>query len=191
MKKSRLEAFTDAVIAIILTIMVLEIKAPAGGQLNDLIAEWHPFFAYAVTFFLICTTWYNHHYLINNADWISKRSFWLNCLWLFAMSFFPVATSWVGDFPSAIAPEYFYILVYGCWAVAFYLLTMSLAKDNPEKAKPIMMMLKGPFGALELVIIVVAILTIRIFPFAGLLLSLLDGIIWSINTPKGSDRFKE
>lgn len=191
MKKSRLEAFTDAIIAIIVTIMVLEIKAPAGGSFSNLFSEWHTVFAYAVTFFLICTTWYNHHYLINNASWISKRSFWLNCLWLFMMSFFPVATNWVGSFPTAAAPEYFYIIVYACWGIAFYLLTMSLMKDNPDNAQQIRAMLKGPFGIAELAIIVVAFLAVAFFPFAGLLLTLLDGIIWSIRTPKNSDRFTE
>ncbi|WP_295730534.1 TMEM175 family protein [uncultured Limosilactobacillus sp.] len=190
MKKSRLEAFTDAIIAIIVTIMVLEIKAPAGGQLKNLFTEWHTFFAYAVTFFLICTTWYNHHYLINQAKWISKRSFWLNCLWLFAMSFFPVATNWVGRFPQATAPEYFYIFVYAFWGIAFYFLTASLAQDNPSNAHQIRLMLKGPFGILEFGIIILAVVAISLFPFAGLLLSLLDGIIWSINTPKDSDRFE-
>ncbi|WP_295746415.1 TMEM175 family protein [uncultured Limosilactobacillus sp.] len=190
MKKSRLEAFTDAIIAIIITIMVLEIKAPDGGSFSSLLTEWHTVFAYAVTFFLICTTWYNHHYLINNASWISKRSFWLNCLWLFMMSFFPVATNWVGNFPTATAPEYFYILVYACWGMTFYFLTMSLVKDNPHNAQKIKKMLKGSFGVVELLIIVIAFVAVNFLPLAGLLLTLFDGIIWSIRTPKGSDRFK-
>lgn len=83
MNKGRVEAFTDAIVAIIMTIMVLEIKIPHGPNWAALLQERAYFLAYLISFFLIATAWYSHHYLFINSKVITKRAFWVNMLWLF------------------------------------------------------------------------------------------------------------
>lgn len=75
MDKGRVEAFTDAIVAIVMTIMVLEIKVPEGKHLADLTREWSYFAAFVVSFLTIATSWYRHHYIFTWAARISKRAF--------------------------------------------------------------------------------------------------------------------
>ncbi|HAT55062.1 MAG TPA: hypothetical protein DCW31_07485 [Lactobacillus sp.] len=98
MKKARVEAFSDAVIAIILTIMVLEIKKPTSSHLHSLMQNEPYILAFTISFIFICNAWYSHHYVLSVRRWFSKRAFWANNFWLFTMSFIPVATAWVSEF---------------------------------------------------------------------------------------------
>lgn len=92
MNKSRVEAYTDAVIAIILTIMVLEFQVPDSPSWHKIIEQLPDFFAYIVSFVFIGVAWYNHHYMFGIASRITKKVYWVNNLWLFSMSLLPVAT---------------------------------------------------------------------------------------------------
>ena len=81
MKKNRVEAFTDAIVAIILTIMVLEIKVPEGTSKFSALIEKAPYFiAFIISFIFICAAWYHHHYLLAKTKWFSRRVFWANNL---------------------------------------------------------------------------------------------------------------
>ena len=92
MPKGRLEAFSDGVIAIIITIMVLEIKTPTGATPADLLANWTSLLSYALSFFFVGVYWNNHHHLLNLVDKVNGRMLWANLLFLFVLSFVPVAT---------------------------------------------------------------------------------------------------
>ena len=89
MNKGRVEAFTDAVVAIILTIMVLEFKTPETAKWTGIIHQLPYFFAYIVSFLFVGVAWYNHHYMFALALRISKKVYWINNLWLFSMSLLP------------------------------------------------------------------------------------------------------
>ncbi|EOD7402473.1 TMEM175 family protein [Enterococcus faecalis] len=78
MNKTRVEAFSDAVIAIIMTIMILEIKTPQVGVLAGLIENIPYFLSFIVSFIFICIAWYNHHYIMSVTHWFSKKAFWAN-----------------------------------------------------------------------------------------------------------------
>lgn len=110
MNKGRVEAFTDAVVAIILTIMVLEFKTPETAKWTGIIHQLPYFFAYIVSFLFVGVAWYNHHYMFALALRISKKVYWINNLWLFSMSLLPVATGWVGKFPQATGPSIYICL---------------------------------------------------------------------------------
>ncbi len=113
MNKTRVEAFSDAVIAIIMTIMILEIKTPQVGVFGRFDRKIsHIFLSFIVSFiFFICIAWYNHHYIMSVTHWFSKKAFWANNFWLFSMAFIPVATAWVSEFWWMRAPVYFFILL--------------------------------------------------------------------------------
>lgn len=93
---SRLEAFSDGVIAVIITILVLELKVPGADGLAGLRAVLPTIFLYLLTFVQIGIYWVNHHYLVDEAETVSHGILWANLMFLFCLSLFPFATEWVG-----------------------------------------------------------------------------------------------
>lgn len=134
MNKSRLEAFTDAIVAIAATIMVLELHTPAHPTLAGFLEEIPTFLTYIVSFVLIYLVWYNHHNLFNKATVISTRTYFLNGLWIFWLTLIPFTTRWVGAAPDKTAPELFYTLDLFLWSFSFQLMDHSILRDNPDAA---------------------------------------------------------
>lgn len=99
MKTARLEAFSDGVIAIIITIMVLELKVPEQLTPDSLLALWPVLLSYALSFALVAIYWVNHHNLLHLAQGSSRRMLWTNMLWLFWLSLIPFATASIGHHP--------------------------------------------------------------------------------------------
>ena len=93
MEKNRLEAFSDGVLAIIITIMILELKQPTGDSLKDLFELAPVIMAYALSFMFIAIYWVNHHLIFHSAERINVRILWCNIAWLFVMSFIPFGTA--------------------------------------------------------------------------------------------------
>lgn len=188
MNKARVEAFTDAIVAIVMTIMVLEIKIPRGSGWLAVWSEKAYFLAYLISFFRIATTWYNHHYLFTTARWISKRVFWLNMIWLFFMSLFPVATGWISEQIHSRVAAYFYFLIFTVWAITYYVMVGILAKDNPKQAKLILQMLKPSRWIYELVSVVLGIILIYWQPISALVILAANIIYWIIASLQDSDK---
>lgn len=132
MNKSRLEAFTDAMIAIAATIMVLELHSPDGVKLSNLLSEWHVLFAYIVSFFLIYLFWFSHHNTFKNAEIISNKVFLLNGIWLFLLTLVPFTTSWISEKPNATLPMITYLLLQIFWVESFFVLNKQVCRDNPD-----------------------------------------------------------
>src|SRR5699024_4991172 len=105
MPKNRLEAFTDAVIAIIMTILVLELHEPNGDTWEALAALGYRFFIYIVSFIILAIYWNNHHHLFQVVHKINGRVLWANSFFVFALSLFPFATSWISEYINSLAPE--------------------------------------------------------------------------------------
>jgi uncharacterized membrane protein len=94
---ARLEAFSDGVIAVIITIMVLELKVPAHDGFAGLRAVLPPVLLYALSFVQVGIYWVNHHYLLDEADSVTHATLWANLVFLFFLSLFPFATAWLGE----------------------------------------------------------------------------------------------
>lgn len=108
MSTNRLEAFSDGVLAIIITIMVLELRAPAGADLSAL-AELLPVLAsYALSFVVIGIYWNNHHHLLRATKQINGAIMWANLFLLFCLSLLPFTTAWMGAHPGALWPAVLY-----------------------------------------------------------------------------------
>lgn len=131
MNKGRVEAFSDAIVAIIMTIMILEFKTPEDFHWQAILENLTYLFAYAVSFFFIAVAWYNHHYMFSLTKRVTKKIYWINNIWLFTMALIPVATAWAGEFMSHRGPEYFIFLFlpFGVW------LTCGLAKVSSNSIK--------------------------------------------------------
>jgi uncharacterized membrane protein len=114
MTRGRLEAFSDAVIAIVMTIMVLELAPPHGATAEDLLQLWPVFIAYVLSFAFLAIYWNNHHHLLQAAKTVSGRVLWANMLLLFFLSLVPFGTAWIGDTAFAPLP----MAVYGVILIA-------------------------------------------------------------------------
>jgi len=124
------EAFTDAVLAIILTIMILEFKTPESLKLSALASQIPYLISYAVGYLFIGVAWYNHHYMFSKTKLVTKRVYWANNFWMFTTSFLPVSTSWISHDLNARDPQIFYAIIYTIWSISYILLSYLLAKDN-------------------------------------------------------------
>jgi uncharacterized membrane protein len=104
MEKDRLLAFTDGVIAVIITIMVLELKAPRGGSLSALKGATPVFLSYILSFIYVAIYWNNHHHMFHLVSRVHGTLLWANLHLLFWLSLIPFTTSWLGAYPSSPIP---------------------------------------------------------------------------------------
>jgi len=130
MGTGRLEAFSDGVIAVIITIMVLELKAPVTPAIGELMARWHIFAAYGVSFLFVAIFWVNHHHMMHSAQQISAPTLWLNIHWLFWLSLYPFATNYVGETKGAPLSIALYGVLAAVTATAYILLATDLRRRN-------------------------------------------------------------
>jgi uncharacterized membrane protein len=122
MGKNRLEAFSDGVIAIIITIMVLELKVPHGDDLSALAPLWPVFLSYVLSFVYLGIYWNNHHHMLHASQKVTGAMLWANLHLLFWLSLIPVTTGWMGENHFAPAPAAIYGVVLLMAAIAYWIL---------------------------------------------------------------------
>jgi len=128
MNKNRLEAFSDGVIAIIITIMVLEFKVPHGERLADLLPLWPVFLSYVLSFVNVGIYWNNHHHLMHAVTKVNGTILWANLNLLFWLSLMPFATAWMGENHFAAMPVVVYCVDLCMCAVAYTVLQAQIIK---------------------------------------------------------------
>jgi uncharacterized membrane protein len=128
MNKSRLEAFSDGVIAIIITIMVLELKIPHGTSLDALRPLVPVFLSYVLSFVYVGIYWSNHHHLLHTASRVTGAMLWANLHFMFWLSLFPWATAWMGENEFATIPSAVYGVVLLMAALAWTLLQAQIIR---------------------------------------------------------------
>ncbi len=163
MGKTRLEAFSDGVLAIIITIMVLEMKVPHGADLNALRPLLPVFLSYVLSFVYIGIYWNNHHHMLHATQRVTGPILWANLHLLFWLSLFPFVTGWMGENHFAAAPVALYGLVLLLAAVAYWLLqrtivasqggdsllAKAIGRDIKGKLSPVLYALAIPLAFLE------------------------------------------
>jgi TMEM175 potassium channel family protein len=122
MKKNRLEAFSDGVLAIIITIMVLELKVPHGAGIEALAPLFSVFLSYVLSFVYLGIYWNNHHHMLHTCDKVTGSMLWANLHLLFWLSLIPFATGWMGENHFAPAPSAIYGVVLLMAAIAYWIL---------------------------------------------------------------------
>jgi uncharacterized membrane protein len=133
MGKGRLEAFSDGVLAIIITIMVLELKVPHGADFSALVPLLPVFLSYLLSFIYVGIYWNNHHHLLHAAKQVSGGVLWANLHLLFWLSLLPFATGWMGENHFAPMPSAAYGFVLLMAAIAYYLLQSCIVSiDGPD-----------------------------------------------------------
>lgn len=134
MHKGRLEAFSDGVIAIIITIMVLEFKVPHEPNLSALFSLWHIFLSYVLSFIYIGIYWNNHHHMLQVTSKISGGILWANSHLLFWLSLIPFTTAWLGETQFAAGPVAIYGVVLLMNAIAYTVLQNRLIKHHGNES---------------------------------------------------------
>jgi uncharacterized membrane protein len=180
MEKDRLLAFSDGVIAIIITIMVLELKAPHGADWPDLFKLAPVFFSYVLSFTFVAIYWNNHHHLLYTLSRVNGAILWANLHLLFWLSLIPFATAWVGDNPFAPVPTAVYGIAFLMPGCAYYLLVRAMLRiEGPQStlARAVGRDLKGK-GSLVLYAAGVAIAFVE--PWGAIALYVAVALMWLI-----------
>jgi uncharacterized membrane protein len=126
MSRGRLEAFSDGVLAIVITIMVLELRPPEGVHVEDLFALWPKFLSYVMSFAYIGIYWVNHHHLLQTVHAVNGRILWANLFLLFWLSLIPFSTAWMGENSFAPLPTAVYGLSLIMPSIAFAVLVYAI-----------------------------------------------------------------
>jgi uncharacterized membrane protein len=134
MSTNRLEAFSDGVIAIIITIMVLEFEVPEGHEFADIKPLWPTLASYALSFVFVANYWNNHHHLLQAASRVNAKVMWANAHLLFWLSLTPFATAWLGHNATYPLPVAMYGVLQLACGFAFLLLTRALLREEDNSS---------------------------------------------------------
>ncbi len=132
MTKGRMEAFSDGVLAIIITIMVLEIKVPHGNSFNDLLPLLPIFLSYVLSFIYLGIYWNNHHHMLHTVKKVSGKILWANLHLLFWLSLVPFVTGWMGENHFAAETMALYGFIMLMAAIAYFFLQNSIIRSQGE-----------------------------------------------------------
>ena len=135
MKTTRMEAFSDGVIAILITIMVLELHAPESVEWQSLRPIVPIFLAYVLSFVFVGIYWANHHHLLQLVDRVNGAILWANLHLLFWLSLIPFATAWMGEHPHAAVPTALYGIVLMCAGAAYTILQRALISEQGPNSR--------------------------------------------------------
>lgn len=180
MGKGRLEAFSDGVIAVIITIMVLELHAPHEPTLVALLELAHPFFAYVLSFAYLAIYWNNHHHMFQSVKRVDGRVLWANNLLLFTLSIVPFATAWMGDTDFALLPTIIYGVVMFLPGTAYFILSRELVRLHGADSTLARAMGAGIKEWASLVLYVLGIATAFVHPYLGFAFYIAVALMWFI-----------
>jgi len=176
----RLNAFTDGVVAILITILVLELRPPAGDHFGDILHEKGRLLAYVLSFVFVAIYWVNHHHLLQVVHRIDGRALWANIHLLFWLSLTPIATEWLGETGVKVGPVATYALVLlGC-AIAFTLFTLALLALHEPDSLLAQAIGDDRKGKVSLLLYVVAFGAAFVFPWLSVVLFVTVALIWFI-----------
>jgi uncharacterized membrane protein len=181
MTKTRLEAFSDAVIAIIITIMVLELKVPHEVSWNALGELWEVFVSYAVSFLMLGIYWGNHHHLVHTIKEVRGGILWANLHLLFWLSLVPFATAWMGENHFENLTVAVYALLLDLCGISYFILLLIMKSYNKNNEQLLDLLKKqSKKGTMSCIIYTAAIPVSFYNALAGGILVIVVAIMWLI-----------
>src|SRR6185503_18557787 len=180
MSKNRLEAFSDGVVAIIITIMVLELKVPHGVELAALKPLLPVFLSYVLSFIYLGIYWNNHHHLLHTVKQVSGGILWANLYLLFWLSLFPFATAWIGENHVAPMPTALYGLVLLMAGIAYYILQCAIIAKHGRDSLLAVAIGQDWKGKLSPVLYLAAIPLSFLQPWIGTAIYVLVALMWLV-----------
>jgi len=184
MPKGRLEAFSDGVIAIIITIMVLEMRVPHGTSLESIAPLWPVFVSYVLSFVTVGIYWNNHHHMLHAAKQVTGAVLWSNLHLLFWLSLLPFATGFMGENHFAPLPVALYGVDLLMTAVAYFILARTLLMSHGRDSDFAARIGADWKGKIPLVAYVVAIGTSFVQPWISVAIYFAVGAMWFIPDPR-------
>ncbi len=180
MKTTRLEAFSDGVIAIIITIMVLELKTPEGHGLADLVLLAHVFLSYVLSFVYVGIYWNNHHHMMHMCKTITGSILWANLHLLFWLSLIPFSTGWMGETHFATLPTAIYGVTLLMSAVAYNILQNRIIASQGHDSILKKSVGKDWKGKISFVLYLAAIFLTYCAEWASLSIYICTALLWLI-----------
>jgi uncharacterized membrane protein len=180
MTKGRLEAFTDGVVAIIITIMVLEMKVPHGADWAGLKASVPILLAYALSYVNVGIFWNNHHHMLHATERINGRVLWCNLLWLFWLSLIPFVIRWMDEAGIAPFPTAAYGAVLAMAAVGYTLLQREIIAVNGRTSRLATALGQDLKGKLSLAAYIIAVPVAFFNPWVAVALYLAVALMWFV-----------
>ena len=180
MSKSRLEAFSDAVLAIIITIMVLEIKVPHGGELAELRPLIPVFLSYALSFLYLGIYWNNHHHMLYVAHAANGAILWANLHLLFWLSLVPFVTGWIGESHLAPGPTAVYGVILLLAGIAYLLLQHAILRQEGPDSTLALAVGRDRKGKISLLIYATAIALAFVRPWMAGALYVGGALLWLV-----------
>src|SRR5438874_9726736 len=180
MTKGRMEAFSDGVFAVIITIMVLEMKSPQGAGLAALQPLLPVFFSYVLSFVYVGIYWNNHHHLLQAAKHVTGGILWANLHLLFWLSLTPFVTAWMGENHFAALPVALYGVVLLCSAIAYFILTRALLSIHTPDSVLATALGEDFKGKISVVIYLIAIPLALVRSWLACALYVLVAVMWLV-----------
>lgn len=180
MKTGRLEAFSDGVLAIVITIMVLEMKAPEETNLDSLLETFPIFLSYLLSFIYLGIYWNNHHHLLQVTQKVNGKILWGNLHLLFWLSLIPFATSWIGENYTAALPIALYGAILLMAAIAYWILELQLIKFHDENFPLKKVTQRGTKEHLSIIIYFIAIPAAFLNSWISITFFVIVAIMWII-----------
>ena len=184
MRKGRMEAFSDGVIAILITIMVLQLAAPRGAEPAALLPLLPILLSYVLSFVNLAIYWNNHHHLLQAVERVDGRVLWANMHLLFWLSLVPFATAWMGENPAAAWPAALYGVVQLFAGIAYNLLTRALIALHGRDSVLAKAVGRDVKGVVSVVIYLIAILLAFVSAWLAYGLYVVVVIIWLVPDPR-------
>ena len=180
MNASRLEAFTDGVVAIIITIMVLEIRVPHGGDLAALQAGLPVFSAYVLSYVNVGIFWNNHHHMLHVTERVNGKVLWANLALLFWLSLVPFVIRWIDETGFTALPTAAYGVVLLCAAVSYQILQRQLIAYNGRDSRLATAVGADFKGKLSLILYFAAIVLAFVRPWMAITLYVAVALLWLV-----------
>jgi uncharacterized membrane protein len=177
---SRLEAFSDGVMAIIITITVLELKVPHGTSWADILPLVPLFIAYLISFQMVGTYWNNHHHLLKATDHVSAGMMWANLHLLFWLSLIPFSTGWLGENHGGEIPTALYSAILLMCAIAYSILLRTVVAHAKNRHELIAELNKSKKGTISLIAYAAAVPLAFLSPIISDVLIIFVAIIWFV-----------
>jgi uncharacterized membrane protein len=180
MNTARLEAFTDGVVAIIITIMVLEIRVPRGGDLAALQADVPVLLAYVLSYVNVGIFWNNHHHMLHVTERVNGKVLWANLVLLFWLSLVPFVIRWIDEAGFVAAPTAAYGVVLACAALSYTILQWQIIALNGRQSRLALATGNDFKGKLSIALYLAAIVLAFIRPWAAMTLYVAVALMWLV-----------
>ncbi|MBZ5855515.1 TMEM175 family protein [Flavihumibacter profundi] len=180
MKTSRTEAFSDGVLAIIITIMILEIKVPLGNTLKDLVPILPKFMTYLLSFIYVAIYWNNHHHLWQAVGNVNGKILWANLHLLFWLSLFPFTTGWMGENHFSTIPVALYGFILLMASIAWYILARIIIIEEGENSKIGRAYKKDTKTKVSMLLYATGVVMSFVQPIIGIIIYIIVAALWFI-----------